>query len=110
MAIVLAGGEGRGGGDGRVVAENAVPGVEQHALAIAAGAVKEEQRVVADRSSEAITEKALAKVDEILVAVKNSLEEGEPARAVAVGAYRRHLRHQIRAAVGMHYACAQINC
>ncbi len=81
VAIGMGGGEAVHRGDGGVVAKDRGDRVQEHALAVAAGAVREEERVLADRSGQAIADRALQIGLELGVPAGDLAEEPHPERA-----------------------------
>jgi hypothetical protein len=109
VPVAVRDGESLHGSDLGVIAEDRSPSVEEHALAVTAGAIEEEQRMIADRAGERIAEHAPRECDERPVACKHTIEKGEPGRAFAAGRDRGDLGDPVRPGVGAHLAGRKID-
>ena len=84
--------------------------VEEGALAVGAGAVEEEQRVLAGRAGQAVAGDAPKEALQVIIAGGHLIEEPLPARAFSVaGRDRGHLRAQRRPVVRARLAGAQVD-
>ena len=93
MTIAVAGDKGLDRRGAVIFAQNPGDGRKQHALAVGARAISEEQRMLAGDAGEGVAEYALKVGYERGVAACNPIEEGEEARTVAARSDRRDLGH-----------------
>jgi hypothetical protein len=89
VAIGYRGGERLDRGSEVVVAHDTGGSVEPHGLAVGAGAVSEEQGMLADQAGEGITEHTLQEALQLAIIVGDAAKEGFPDRAIAVWCYSR---------------------
>ena len=94
---------------GRVVAQDGGQDVDEHRLAVRAGPVQEEQRVLAGHARQAVADHQLQIGNQFGVAACDIGQECAPRRTVALRCGRGHLGHPIIAPVRSHAARAQIN-
>ena len=92
-----------------IIGEDAGDGVDEHALAVGALAVEEEQRVLGRDAGEAVADNALQERLQLLVAGRHPVEEGVPRGALAAGGHRREARDVILGGVRALHACPQVN-
>ena len=71
-----------------VVGEDAVQGVQEHRLPVAAGAVDEEERVLAGVAGQAVAGDLLQEAHEAGIRLRRVLEEAQPGRALGGGGRR----------------------
>ena len=94
---------------GRVITEDRGDDIDEHRLAIRAGAVQEKQRVLAGDPGQAIAHHQLQVGDQIGIATGNVGQKPMPRWTVALGGGRADLGHSVVTPVLAHPACAQID-
>ena len=88
VTLAAAGREGVHGRRGRIVAQEGGQGVEEHRLAVAPGAVDEEQGVFGDVAGERVPGQLPQEAREPRVALRDLVQEAAPARSLRRGGGR----------------------
>ena len=74
VPFALAGGEGFHRGRHGIIAKNRAPRVQQHAFAVAAAPVEEEQRVIPDRARQRVAEHPLDERDQFSITLEDAIQ------------------------------------